>query len=421
MIACSGVTGGAYDGPESESFRRKYARMESAELLIVGCGPAGATAAREAARAGIHAVVLEKDAVVGAKRVCAAGLRPRFCEDFDLPREIVHFDTPRLALFDAAGTEHALIFGPGHTTTREELDGTIASLAQREGAEIRTQTLFRSLECRGDRVVVEYADLRDGARKRIAANAVFFAQGSTAVLEETPLRYDRWRDGLMTTLQYRVYLERPAEPVAYETLEMHYYLGRERRQVVGWMFPKKDHLAIGLGIIGKMEGAKLRAELDALVQRIAARLYPNSPVLRVKTEGHLLYMGAPRSVLAAERVAVGGTAAGLVDATNGEGIYEAAMSGRIFAESLAAHRDAPARAARRYARAMTARFVGRLQHRLKLMHFLERKPERFGILFEQLAKTPRLPQILHGETHARTLADRAFLYAQMVRFLLKAA
>ena len=54
--------------------------------MIVGCGPAGATAAREAARSGIETVVLERDAVVGEKRVCAAGLRPGFCETFDLPR-----------------------------------------------------------------------------------------------------------------------------------------------------------------------------------------------------------------------------------------------------------------------------------------------------------------------------------------------
>ena len=31
----------------------------------------------------------ERDPVVGEKRVCAAGLRPGFCENFDIPREIV--------------------------------------------------------------------------------------------------------------------------------------------------------------------------------------------------------------------------------------------------------------------------------------------------------------------------------------------
>src|ERR1700688_4435563 len=116
--------------------------MESTEFLIVGCGPAGGTAAREAARRGIETVVLERDPVVGAKRVCAAGLRPGFCEEFGLPREIVHLDPPTITLTTVRRT-YAFEVGPSHTTTREELDGTIGRLAAREGAEIRTGALFR--------------------------------------------------------------------------------------------------------------------------------------------------------------------------------------------------------------------------------------------------------------------------------------
>lgn len=393
--------------------------METAEFVIVGCGPAGATAAREAARAGIDVVVLEKDAVVGAKRVCAAGLRPGFCEEFHIPRSIVHFDTPRMALFDIDGEEHEIAFGPGHTSTREELDGALGDLAFAEGAQIRTQALFRGLSTQGDRAVIEYADLRTQERKQLTASAVFLAQGATALLEDTPLRFPRWRNGLMTTLQYRVYLDRPAMPIAYRTLEMHYYLNSEGRQVVGWMFPKRDHLAIGLGIIGKMEGAKLRAELDALTQRIGERLYAHCRVTRVKVEGHLLYMDSPRPALARDAIMVGGTAAGLVDATNGEGIYEAAASGRFAAEALSSYRNQPRRAAARYLRSMRARFVGRLERRVKLMHFLEARPDRFGILFQQLANTPRLPETLYAQTR-RTLGDRLFIYAQMARFVLAA-
>ncbi len=399
---------------------------------MVGCGPAGAAAAREAARAGLETIVLEKDAVVGAKRVCAAGLRPGFCETFDLPRAIVHCDTPRLALFDAAGSEHEVFFGPGHTSTREELDGTMARLAAVAGAQIRTQSLFRSVSSdAGGRAIVEYADLRAGERRRISARNVFLASGATAVLDRpaatlpprTPpkLAFDRWRDGLMTTLQYRVYLGGSAAAIAYRTLELHYYAARDGRQIVAWMFPKRDHLAIGLGFLGKMPGWELRRELDAFTQRVRARLFPDVVVREVKEEGHLLYGGRPRPVLADGNVLLGGTAAGLVDATNGEGIFEAAMSGRLAAEAVIAEPSDPTRAGARYARRVANRFAARLTHRAKLMRFLERRPERYGLLFEQLAKSPRFADALQKEDRERTFADRLYLCGQAARFFARAA
>ncbi|MDQ6931821.1 MAG: NAD(P)/FAD-dependent oxidoreductase [Candidatus Eremiobacteraeota bacterium] len=394
--------------------------IEEVEFVVVGCGPAGGTAAREAARAGTETMVLEKDAIVGAKRVCAAGLRPGFARTFDLPQSIIHFDTPRIALFTAADRCYDFTVTPAHTTTREELDGTIAELARGEGAEIRTSSLFRGYEPQDNSIVVHYADGRSGERKALRCRNLFLAQGATARLEETPFHFRLWDAGLITTLQYRVYLQRRAAQIAYSTLELHYFLTKSRRQIVGWMFPKRDHLAIGLGVVGKMPGKELRDELNRFTERVQARLYPDVP-MTVRQEGHLLYGGFPRHRIAIDAVMVGGTAAGLVDATTGEGIYEAALSGRFAALALRESHRGTMSVGKLYERWTKDRLYRKLSSRVALLSFLQRKQRRFDVLFRQLATTPRFADIMQREDEELKFADRAYLCWQIAKFSASAA
>jgi digeranylgeranylglycerophospholipid reductase len=379
-------------------------------------------AAREAARSGVETLVLERDPVVGVKRVCAAGLRPGFCDEFDLPRSIVHCDPPVISLHGLSGRRFDFAtVGEAHTTTREELDGTIASLARAEGAEIRTSTLYRGYTIDGDRTIVEYADLATGDRRQVRARSVLLAQGSSARVDDaSPLAYEEWSAGLITCYQYRLYLERPAIDQAYKTLEMHYYLTKCGRNVIAWMFPKRDHLSIGLGIAGKFSGKDLRAELDAFVPTVQARLFPGVGYT-VREEGNLLYGGRPRPTISDGNVMVAGTAAGLVDATTGEGIHEAAFSGRLAAAAVADARRGKTRApGPQYESLLKKIFYGKLRHRHKLMTFLERRPVRFDVLFEQLAGSPRFASMLQRDRNDFSLGEWAFLYAQAALFSIRA-
>jgi flavin-dependent dehydrogenase len=146
------------------------------------------------------------------------------------------------------------------------------------------------------------------------------------------------------------------------------------------------------------------------------RLYARTRVLAVKTEGHLLYGGMPRPGVSDGEILVGGTEAGLVDATNGEGIFEAAMSGRFAADAAVRAIKRSERASVRYASLIADRFRRRLQHRVALMRFLEQRPRRFALLFEQLARTPGLGEVLQKEDCERTMSERLFLYLQALRF-----
>ena len=201
---------------------------------------------------------------------------------------------------------------------------------------------------------------------------------------------------------------------------MHYYVTAAGRNVIAWMFPKRDHLSIGLGIAGKFSGKDLRAELDAFVPTVQARLFP-SVAYTIREEGNLLYGGAPRPRISDGNVMVGGTAAGLVDATTGEGIHEAAMSGRVAAGGRSrAPRATGPRPDVRTSSGSKRSFYGRLRHRHKLMTFLERKPARFDVLFEQLAGNPRFADMLQRDRNDFSLAEWAYLYAQAALFSIRA-
>ncbi|HEY4434138.1 MAG TPA: hypothetical protein VGM99_07015, partial [Candidatus Cybelea sp.] len=92
------------------------------------------------------------------------------------------------------------------------------------------------------------------------------------------------------------------------------------------------------------------------------------------------------------------------------------MSGRIAAECVTRERAGDGRAGARFAMLLRERFSRRLKHRVALMRYLERRPRRFGLLFEQLARTPRLAAVLQMEDHKRTMTDRLYLYMQALQF-----
>ena len=91
----------------------------------------------------------------------------------------------------------------------------------------------------------------------------------------------------------------------------------------GWIFPKGDHLNVGVG--GNAEEApKLRDELRRMCEA-----YGIDPETASDTRGYRLPMRLPRTLLARGTTAVIGDAAGLVDPFSGDGMYEAFLSAKL--------------------------------------------------------------------------------------------
>jgi flavin-dependent dehydrogenase len=106
------------------------------------------------------------------------------------------------------------------------------------------------------------------------------------------------------------------------------------RGAYGWVFPKGDRLNIGVGAIcgPGTRGSVLRAYAEA------HRLHTvGSGATTLRRVGFVLPLREPGDRIEWGRVLLAGDAAGLVEAFTGEGIYWALRSGRIAAESAAAH------------------------------------------------------------------------------------
>jgi flavin-dependent dehydrogenase len=110
----------------------------------------------------------------------------------------------------------------------------------------------------------------------------------------------------------------------------------------GWVFPKGDHLNVGVYSMGKLDHAK--AALDAYLERKLGLAPPDAyHGHRIPHHGHDF---APTADEARQLYFVG-DAAGLVDPLLGEGIYHAVRSGQLAAAAIAAH--AAGQTAPRYA------------------------------------------------------------------------
>ncbi|TCJ35283.1 geranylgeranyl reductase family protein [Parafrankia sp. BMG5.11] len=299
------------------------------DVVVLGAGPAGTSAARAAAEAGARVCVLERMAVPRYK-TCGGGL---------VGLSVDHAGIDLAPLVRSRVDALTMTLDGRHPVTRRskdgrpllsmvmrsELDAALLDSAKAAGAEVRTGVHVTGLREEGTaepgrgEVVVQ---VRSGPAVR--ARVVVGADGTSG------------RAGThvgVTCDQVDVGLEGEFEvpaPVAGE------WSGRMLLDwgpvpgSYGWVFPKGDVLTVG--VIGAREhGPALRRYYDALVERLGLTAAP-----RLHDSGHLTRVRAAGSPLRRGRVLLAGDAAGLLDPWTREGISFALRSGRLAGISAAA-------------------------------------------------------------------------------------
>ncbi|MGH3309417.1 MAG: geranylgeranyl reductase family protein [Streptomyces sp.] len=294
------------------------------DVVVVGAGPAGASAAYAAAVAGRRVLLLEK-AELPRYKTCGGGIigpsRDSLPPGFDLPlRDRVHAVTFSLnGRMTRTRRSRQMLFG---LVNRSELDESLVEHAVKAGAEVRTGVTVSRVEQHGpavpDRRTV--AVVLAGGEQPVLARAVVGADGSASRIgAHVGVKMDQVDLGLEAEIPVpssvaedwagRVLIDWGPLPGSY-----------------GWVFPKGDTLTVGV-ISARGEGAATKRYLEDFVGRLGLAGFEPS----IST-GHLTRCRAGDSPLSRGRVLVCGDAAGLLEPWTREGISFALRSGRLAGE-----------------------------------------------------------------------------------------
>ncbi len=317
--------------------------MERFDVVIVGGGPAGATAALAARRARPDASVLVLDrADFPRDKVCGDGIAPEALDVLAVlgvdPASLTagFAPVPRLRLTGPSGAvvERAM-HRPAAVVPRQAFDARLLASARRAGAVVR-RSLVRRVDVRPDGVEV------DGS---VTASVLVAADGAESVVRRAL--------GVGTPRPDQVAVAiRGYAPELPGTAGVQVVTTTARRwPAYAWSFPLGDGRAnVGYGEL--VSGGVTRAGLVEGLRRLLPGVAP------VELRAHRLPLSTGRPRQPAGRVLLTGDAAGLINPLTGEGIFYAVLSGALA--GAAAHHGADAGDA--YRRALDLRLGRTLRH-----------------------------------------------------------
>ncbi len=112
------------------------------DVVVVGGGPAGATAANDLARAGLSVVMLDR---AGRIKPCGGAIPPRLIRDFDIPDEIIVARVNAARMISPLSKRVDMPIDGGYVgmVDREHFDEWLRKRASEAGAVRRTGTFER--------------------------------------------------------------------------------------------------------------------------------------------------------------------------------------------------------------------------------------------------------------------------------------
>ena len=350
---------------------------EEFDVVVVGGGPAGATAAEDLARRGRSVLLLDR---AGRIKPCGGAIPPRLIRDFDIPAHLLVARITGARMVAPSDRTVDMPIDPGGfvgMVDRDVFDPWLRERAREHGATLREGNFERLSRAADGTAVVEYRAGGSSGTARVRARCVIGADGARSAVGRQAVK---GAERVRCVFAYHEILRAPqgaaqGEAPGYDGARCDvYYQGRLSPDFYAWIFPHGETVSVGTGSARK--GFSLRGSVGAL--RAATGLAGTETIRR---EGAPLPLKPLKRWDNGRDVILAGDAAGVVAPASGEGIYYAMLCGRLVAEAAEAFCTTGDARALRQARARFMRAHGRVFWVLGVMQYFwyssDKRRERF--------------------------------------------
>ena len=292
---------------------------EQYDVIVVGGGPAGASAARRAAQMGASVLLIDA-ATFPRPKPCGGAVSEQAMSYLDFPLE------PALIQAEVYGArvyfgdnvvEGRAPFRIAVLTSRTELDNFLLQKAAEAGVQILQDHRVEDVSQNDDFAIVKVNNNRQFRSQYVVA-----ADGAQSVIAKS-IRKRLSKDEFAVAYEADIACTRES-PAQLSNDLIDIYFGQEYMGY-SWIFPKRDHWNIGVGAMAS-NATNVKSSTQEFFGNLTALQYDPGASL-INGKGWIIPAGGYQRRVGFKRIYLTGDAAGFVDPFYGEGIAYAIRSG----------------------------------------------------------------------------------------------
>jgi geranylgeranyl reductase family protein len=291
------------------------------DVAVIGSGPAGSIAAQKLSSNGLRVILFEKDNLPRYK-TCGGGIVKRAIQL--LPADIS-------SVFEKEFYEINIIDQQAdfryklkrnspivYTTMRKDFDYKILENAKSCGTSVLSNCEVYDLSTNNETVHLKTTKGEFNSSFVIGADGV---QGIS--LKKSGLKINKKN---LPAVECEIYVsDSDLERFSEVKFDFGFISGG-----YAWIFPKKDHLSVGLGAFSLKRGS---INLNSSLKNYIRQLNFNK-IINIEKHGYSVPVSSAKNILANKRILITGDAAALVDPLTAEGITPALLSGKLASEAI---------------------------------------------------------------------------------------